>query len=90
MTRKQSSPRFRFAFSALLLSALLFLLPAVRSGDRKLYMLAVLVPAFMLLCFTVIARLFALDRMVFTVALFLLSAGIAALSQASPDAAIAP
>ena len=89
MTRKQSSPRFRFAFSALLLSALLFLLPAVRSGDRKLYMLAVLVPAFMLLCFTVIARLFALDRMVFTVALFLLSAGIAALSQASPDAAIA-
>ena len=89
MTRKQSSPRFRFAFSALLLSVLLFLLPAVRSGDRKLYMLAVLVPAFMLLCFTVIARLFALDRMVFTVALFLLSSGIAALSQVSPDAAIA-
>jgi len=89
MNRKQSSPRFRFAFAALLLSALLFLLPAVRSGDRRLYLLAALVPAFMLLCCTVLARLFSLDRMALTLALFLCSLGIAAFAPADPDAAVA-
>lgn len=89
MSKMQSSPRFRFAFSALLLSALLFLLPAVRTGDRRLYILAALVPAFMLLCFTVLARLFSLDRMVLTISLLICSTGIAALAQTSPDAATA-
>ena len=36
MSKKQSSPRFRFAFAALMLSALLFLLPAVRSLCQSL------------------------------------------------------
>jgi len=89
MSKKQSSPRFRFAFAALLLSALLFLLPAVRSGDRRLYLLAALVPAFMLLCSTVLARLFSLDRMALTLALFLCSVGIAAFAPSDPDAAVA-
>ena len=88
MNRKQSSPRFRFAFSALLLIALLFLLPAVRTGDRQFYLLAALLPAFLLLCCTVLARLFSLDRMVLTLSLFIGAAGIAALAQASPDAAV--
>ena len=89
MNKKQSSPRFRFAFAALLLTALLFLLPAVRSGDRRLYLLAALVPAFMLLCYTVLARLFSLDRLALTLALFICSAGIAAFAPVDPDAAVA-
>ena len=88
MSKKQSSPRFRFAFAALLLSALLFLLPAVRDGDRRLYLLAALVPAFMLLYCTVLARLFSLDRMILTVTLSLSASSIAALALSAPDAAV--
>ena len=89
MSKQKSSPRFRFDFAAIFLSALLFLLPAVRDGDRRLYLLAAVVPGLMLLCMLILARLFSLDRMIFSVALLLCSLGIAAFAPADPEAALA-
>lgn len=89
MIKQKSSPRFRFAFAALLLSALLFLLPAVRDGDSRLYLLAAAVPGAMLLCLVVLSRLFSLDRMLFAVSLLLCALGIAAFAPSDPEAAVA-
>ena len=52
MSKQKSSARFRFTGAVLLLAALLFLVPALRNGDRHLYLLAVLVPCTMFLCGT--------------------------------------
>lgn len=88
MSRPKSSPRFRFTGSALLLSALFFLVPALQNGDRRLYLLAVLIPCAMFLCFTVLARMFSLDRMLLTVSLTVCAAGIASLAVSDPSAAL--
>ena len=92
--KKKSSGRFRFSAAAVLLSALVFLVPAVlRKQDEPvvhtLYLLAVLVPCVMLLCETVLARMFALDRMIMALTLWLCAAGIAALAMSDADAALA-
>ena len=86
---KKSSARFRFTGAAVLLAALVFLLPAVKSGDSRLYMLAVLVPCVILLGGTVFARMFSLDRMLVSLSLWLCASGIAALAVSDPEAALA-
>ena len=92
--KKKSSGRFRFSAAAVLLSALVFLVPAVlRKQDepvvRTLYLLAVLIPSVILLCETVLARMFTLDRMIMALTLWLCAAGIAALAMSDADAALA-
>lgn len=93
MTKKKSSDRFRFAAASVLLAALVFLVPALmRPQDdpavRTLYLLAVLVPCAMLLCGTMFARMFSLDRMIMALMLWLSAAGIAALAQPDPGTAL--
>lgn len=92
--KKKSSGRFRFSAAAVLLSALVFLVPAVLQKQDQpvvhtLYLLAALVPCMILLCETVLARMFALDRMIMALTLWLCSAGIAALAMSDADAALA-
>ncbi len=91
--KKRSSGRFRFSAAAVLLSALLFLVPAIlgkqdESVVRILYLLAVLIPCVMLLCETVLARMFALDRMIMALTLWLCASGITALAMSDADAAL--
>ena len=87
MSRQKSSPRFHFTGSAVLLSALVFLVPALKEGNPGLYLLAVLVPSVLLFSTTLLARVFSLDRMILSLALFLCAMGIAALALSGPDAA---
>ena len=92
--KKKSSGRFRFSAAAVLLSALVFLVPAVLHKQDEpvvhtLYLLAVLIPCVILLCETVLARMFALDRMIMALTLWLCAAGIAALAMSDTDAALA-
>lgn len=86
MMRQKSSARFRFDGAALLLIVLAFLLPALRDGDRRIYLLAAAVSVAMLLCVTLLARMFSLDRMILSLVLYLCAAGILALIT-DPDAA---
>ena len=88
MSRQKSSGRFRFAAASILLAALLFLLPAVHSGNATLYLLAVMVPCVLFLCETILARMFSLDRMVVALVLWLCTAGIAALAPSDPELAV--
>lgn len=88
MSRAKSSARSRFTGAALLLALLIFLVPAVRSGDSRLYLLAVLIPCVMLLCGTVVARIFSLDRLLLMLSLFLCMTGIAALALSDPESAL--
>lgn len=88
MSRQKSSGRFRFAAASILLTALLFLLPAVHSGNTVLYLLAALIPCALFLCDTLLARMFSLDRMITALVLWLCAAGIAALAPSDPDTAI--
>ncbi|MBR3333056.1 MAG: FtsW/RodA/SpoVE family cell cycle protein [Clostridia bacterium] len=90
--KKKASGRLRFSAAAVLLSALVFLVPALlRNGadPALLYLLAALIPCAMLLCETVLARMFALDRMIMSLSLWLCAAGIAALAMSDADAALA-
>ena len=89
MSSQKSSPRFRFTGAAILLAALVFLVPALRNGDSSLYLLVAAVPGVMLLFSTVIARMFSLDRMLLSVSLYLCAAGIAAPALSDPQAAMA-
>ena len=89
MNRQKSSGRFRFVAASMLLSALVFLVPALQGGNPSLYLLAVLIPCVIFLCETVIARMFSLDRMIMALVLWLCAAGIAALAQSDPDSALA-
>ena len=89
MTKRKSSPRLRFAGAALILLVLMLILPAVRTGDQTLYLLAVVLPCAALLCETLLARMFSLDRMILSVSLWLCTAGIAALAPSDPAAAMA-
>ena len=88
MSSQKSSPRFRFTGAALLLSVLVFLIPALHSGSPILYLLAVLVPCVLFLSCTAIARMFSLDRMLLAVSLYLCAMGVAALAPADPNAAL--
>ncbi len=93
MTKKKSSDRFRFAAASVLLASLVFLVPALLRGPddpavSTLYLLAVLIPCAMLLCGTMLARMFSLDRMIMALVLWLCAAGIAALALSDPDAAL--
>ena len=78
---KKSSARFRFFAASLLLSALVFVIPALKDGNATLYLLAAAVPCAMLLLGTVIPRMFSLDRMIISLVLWLCAAGIAALAR---------
>ena len=89
MSRQKSSARFRFSGAALLLSVLVFLVPALQNGNTALYMLCALVPCGMLLCSTLFARIFSLDRMLLALSLWLCAAGVAALALSDPEAALA-
>ena len=88
MTKQKSSARFRFSGVMLFLAVFFFLVPATQAGDYRLYMLAAGIPCAMLLCCTILARAFSLDRLILAVSLFLGSAGIASLAMTSPDAAL--
>jgi cell division protein FtsW (lipid II flippase) len=85
---RQKSPRFRFVFSAALLVLLALLVPALREGDTRLYLLAAGVTGAMLLCMIIPARLFSLDRIILSLALYLGAVGIMALAPGNPDAAL--
>ena len=88
MTKQKSSARFRFSGVMLFLAVFFFLVPATQAGDYRLYMLAAGIPCAMLLCCTILARAFSLDRLILAVSLFLGSAGIASLAMTSPDTAL--
>ena len=88
MNRQKSSPRFRFVGAAALLVLLALLVPALRDGDQRLYFLAAGVTAAMLRCMIIPARLFSLDRMILSLALYLGAVGIFSLAPADPDAAL--
>ena len=85
----KTTVRFRFNGAVILLSALVFLVPALRGGNGTLYLLCLLVPCAIFLSCTLLARMFSLDRMLITVVLWLSAAGIAALAVSDPDAAMA-
>ncbi|MBO4470643.1 MAG: hypothetical protein J5841_02720 [Clostridia bacterium] len=89
MSKTKSSPRLRFTGAAILLSALLFLVPALKDGNDTLYLLALLVPCGMLLAGTVLARVFSLDRLILNVSLWICAVGIAAFAFTDPQAALA-
>ena len=93
MSKQKSSSRFRFTGASMLLSGLMFLVPALNPSmaDKAsvLYLLAVLVPCVVFLCGTLLARMFSLDRMLVTLSLSVCSAGIAALALSDPDVALA-
>ena len=89
MSKQKSSARFRFTGAVLLLAALLFLVPALRNGNRTLYLLAIVIPCAMFLCGTVLARMFSIDRMLLTLSLWLCAVGIAAVALSDPEAALA-
>ena len=88
MSRQKSSSRFRFTGAVILLSILMFLVPALQNGNRTLYLLCVLVPCAMFLCETMLARMFSLDRMLLSLSLWLCAAGIAALAVSDPETAL--
>ena len=88
MTKQKSSSRFRFSGVMLFLALCFFLVPALQAGDYRLYMLASAVPCAMLLCCTLLARAFSLDRLILAVSLFFCSAGIASLAMTVPETAL--
>lgn len=88
MSRGKSSPRFRFVGASALLVLLALLVPALKEGDQRLYLLAAGVAGAMLLCMIIPARLFSLDRLILSVALYLGAVGIMSLAPADPDAAL--
>ena len=75
MNRQKSSSRFRFVGAAALLVLLALLVPALRD-------------AAMLLCMIIPARLFSLDRMILSLALYMGAVGIFSIAPADPDAAL--
>lgn len=88
MSRQKSSPRFRFAGTAALLVLLSLLIPSLREGDPRLYLLTAGVTGAMLLCMIIPARLFSLDRLILSIALYLCAVGIISIAPADPDAAL--
>ena len=77
----------RICFWAVILFFLAgFLLPAVREGDERLWMLAFAVPAVILLCGTLFVRLLSMDRLLTVLSVSLCALGILLLA-GQPDLA---
>ena len=77
----------RICFWAVILFFLAgFLLPAVREGDERLWMLAFAVPAVILLCGTLFVRLLSMDRLLTVLSVSLCALGILLLAS-QPDLA---
>ena len=83
--RKHASFHFRTAAMLLFFFAAAFLLPACRTGETKLYLLAAAVPGVMLLLMILPAGIFALDRPSLSAALSLCGFGLLATADISPD-----
>ncbi len=78
----------RICFWAVILFFLAgFLLPAVREGDERLWMLAFAVPAVILLCGTLFVRLLSMDRLLTVLSVSLCALGIL-LMAGQPDLAV--
>ena len=88
MSRQKSSPRFRFVGAAALLILLSLLVPSLREGDQRLYLLTAVVTGAMLLCMIIPARFFSLDRLILSLTLYLSAVGIIAIAPSDPDAAL--
>ena len=87
MKKRPVSAR-RVCFWAVILFFLAgFLLPAVREGDERLWALAVAVPAVILLCGTLFARLLSMDRLLTVLSVSLCALGILLLA-GQPDLAV--
>lgn len=75
--KKHSVSARRICFWAVILFFLAgFLLPAVREGDERLWMLAFAVPAVILLCGALFARLLSMDRLLTVLSVSLCALGI--------------
>ena len=85
--KKRSSSRFRIISLLLVLFAAVFLLPACRDGDARLYLLAAVVPGTMLLLLLLPSAFFSLDRPSLSAALALSGFGILASASVLPDSA---
>ena len=86
--KKHSVSARRICFWAVILFFLAgFLLPAVREGDERLWMLAFAVPAVILLCGTLFVRLLSMDRLLTVLSVFLCALGIL-LVAGQPDLAV--
>ena len=79
MSKSKSSARFRFCGAAVLLAALVLIVPALQAGDQQLYLLAGAVAGALALSLMLLPRLFGLDRLLFSLALYLCVSGIFAL-----------
>ena len=78
----------RICFWAVILFFLAsFLLPAVREGDERLWMLAFAVPAVILLCGTLFVRLLSMDRLLAVLSVSLCALGILLIA-GQPDLAV--
>ena len=86
--RKRSSNRFRLAAMLLIFFACAFLLPASRTGDGRLYLLAAAVPTVMLILLFLPGGTMFLDRPSLCAALILCGFSILAPAAVLPDEAL--
>ena len=86
--KKRSSFRFRVSALLVVFFALGFLLPASRTGDEKLYLLAAAVPGVILFILLLPSGIFRLDRPSVSAALSLCGFGLLAVVNSSPDEAL--
>ena len=86
--KKHSVSARRICFWAVILFFLAgFLLPAVREGNERLWILSIAVPAVILLCGTLFARLLSMDRLLAVMSVSLCALGIL-LATGQPDLAV--
>ncbi len=81
----KGSPRFRFVASAVLLTFLTLLVPALRNGDARSYTLAFAAAGSLLLCMLILPRLFSMDRFVFSLSVCLGMLPVTAMAYIGPD-----
>ena len=86
--KKRASGRFRLAAMLLIFFACAFLLPASRTGDGRLYLLAAAVPAVMLILLFFPGSAIFLDRPSLSAALILYGFSILASAAVLPDEAL--
>lgn len=86
--KKHASHRFRVSAVLILFFSVAFLLPASRTGDARLYLLAAAVPGCILLLLILPSGVLALDRPSLTAALCLCGFGILAPAAVFPDDAL--
>ena len=88
MNKQHASPRFRFVAGAALLTGLALLVPALREGDPRLYLLAAICPVGMLISLCFFPRMFSIDRMVFSLTVYLSMIPVIMLAPLHPEEAI--